>query len=407
MQDDEQRPERGPAGAGRDGGVRREGRRPRAQDGPQSRRGAGARAGTPGRGAAGEHTDRTDRGAARGGRTPAGEALEGGAPRRGRPTRPAGASGGAPQRGRGPQGARVPAEARGTGRPGDARAPRRPQTDRPRAPELPEDVTARDLDRAARARLRTLSRENADVVARHLVMAGRLLEEDPELAYQHAAEAVRRAGRVDVVREAAGITAYRTGRYAEALRELRTARRLGGSDDHVPLMADCERGLGRPERAIALAAEHAGALPTEVAVELAIVVSGARLDLGQPEAALAALSTGLVRTATGELGHRVAEAKATALSALGREDEAAALLATLPQDEDEPVVVIDLEDEVDDAEAPEAVVEAAPEKAAPEEAEPEEAEPEEVPTEEAPTEEAALEDTPAQDADRTPEEEQH
>lgn len=301
----------------------------------------------------------------------------------------------------------MPAEARGTGRPGDARAPRRPQTDRPRAPELPEDVTARDLDRAARARLRTLSRENADVVARHLVMAGRLLEEDPELAYQHAAEAVRRAGRVDVVREAAGITAYRTGRYAEALRELRTARRLGGSDDHVPLMADCERGLGRPERAIALAAEHAGALPTEVAVELAIVVSGARLDLGQPEAALAALSTGLVRTATGELGHRVAEAKATALSALGREDEAAALLATLPQDEDEPVVVIDLEDEVDDAEAPEAVVEAAPEKAAPEEAEPEEAEPEEVPTEEAPTEEAALEDTPAQDADRTPEEEQH
>src|SRR5690606_8553181 len=155
---------------------------------------------------------------------------------------------------------------------------------RPVAPEIPEDVVAADLDRAARSRLRTLSRDNADGVARHLVMAGRLLDEDPELAYLHAQAAVRRAGRVDVVREAAGITAYRTGRYAEALRELRTVRRLNGSDEHLPLMADCERGLGRPERAIALSQEDAArGLPAELQVELGIVVSGARVDLGEAE----------------------------------------------------------------------------------------------------------------------------
>ena len=219
------------------------------------------------------------------------------------------------------------------------------------APVLPADVVPSDLDRAARGRLRTLSKENADAVARHLVMAGRLLEDDPEAAYAHAAEAVRRAGRVDVVREAAGITAYRTGRYAEALRELRTARRLGAGDDQIPLMADCERGLRRPERALALAAEHADGLAPEVAAELAIVVSGARLDLGEPEAAVAALGVPAAAGASGELALRVREARAAARTACGRAEEAAVLLATLPavQEPEDEVVVFDLVDDADGA----------------------------------------------------------
>ncbi len=204
---------------------------------------------------------------------------------------------------------------------------------------------AADLDRAARARLRTLSKENADAVARHLVMAGRLLDEDAEAAYAHAQEAVRRAGRVDVVREAAGITAYQVGRYAEALRELRTARRLNGSDEHVPLMADCERGLGRPERALALAQEYAGALGAEAQVEMAIVASGARLDLGDPDAALAELSGAGLRGLQPPLSWRVAEARAAALVAAGREDEAAQVLAMLPAGAfgPEEIEVVDLE----------------------------------------------------------------
>ncbi|HEY3438087.1 MAG TPA: hypothetical protein VGK35_10410 [Actinotalea sp.] len=188
-------------------------------------------------------------------------------------------------------------------------------------------------------------------MARHLVMAGRLLEDDPELAYEHAQAAARRAGRVDVVREAAALTAYRTGRYAEALRELRTVRRLNGSDEHLALMADCERGLGRPDRALAVAQEEGVAgLPLETQIELAIVVSGARLDLGDPDAALAALGTPVVRGAVGELALRVSEARATALDAAGRSSEAEAERATLAAEggrdliEDE-IVVFDLEDD--------------------------------------------------------------
>lgn len=228
-------------------------------------------------------------------------------------------------------------------------------------PELPEDVTFAQLDRDVRGRLRTLSKENAQRVGRHLVMVGRLLDLDPELAYEHAAAAVRRAGRVDVVREAAGLAAYRTGRYAEALRELRTVRRLNGSSEHLAVMADAERGLGRPERAVALAQEpEAETLPAAVRVELAMVVSGARLDMGQPEAAVAALAGELVRRASGVLAVRVAQARATALEAAGRHAEAEAELARYTQEQldeaagavepDEEVVVYDLLEDAEDAE---------------------------------------------------------
>ena len=220
-------------------------------------------------------------------------------------------------------------------------------------PQIPEDVVFGDLDRAARAPLRTLSKENANQVGRHLVMVGRLIDVDPELAYEHAQAAVRSGGRVDVVREAAGLAAYRTGRYAEALRELRTVRRLNGSSEHLAIMADCERGLGRPERAIALAqTPEAQTLPPQARVELAIVVSGARLDLGEQEAAVAALGTAEVRAATGALAVRVAVARAAALEAAGRADEAQDELARFTVEElaeatgedepDEEVVVFDL-----------------------------------------------------------------
>ena len=187
-----------------------------------------------------------------------------------------------------------------------------------RHPRSPRTSCSPTSTVSVRGRLRTLSKDNADGVGRHLVMVGRLLDTDPELAYEHAQAAVRRAGRVDVVREAAGLAAYRTERYAEALRELRTVRRLNGSSEHLAIMADCERGLGRPERALALAQEpEAETLDAEAQIELAIVVSGARLDLGQPEAAVAALSTDAVRAGTGIVAIRVAQARATALEAAG------------------------------------------------------------------------------------------
>src|SRR5690606_19648084 len=114
---------------------------------------------------------------------------------------------------------------------------------------------------------------------------------DPELAYRHAQVAVARGGRVDVTREAAAVTAYATGRYAEALRELRTVRRLSGSDEHLAMMADCERGLGRPHKALELIAEAEGTRMSPAdAAEVHIVAAGARLDMGDAAAALATLN---------------------------------------------------------------------------------------------------------------------
>ena len=164
------------------------------------------------------------------------------------------------------------------------RSPRRAE------PPLPDDVTGAELDRAVRAELASLASMNADIVARHLVMAGRLLDEDPDTAYLHATAAAQRAGRVGVVREAAGLAAYRSGHYAEALSELRAARRITGDNSFLPVMADCERGLGRPERAIEMAATpEVARLDAASRVELLIVVSGARRDMGQPDAAVLAL----------------------------------------------------------------------------------------------------------------------
>ncbi len=177
------------------------------------------------------------------------------------------------------------------------------------------------------------------------------MDDQPERAYEHAQAACRRAGRVDIVREAVGLTAYATGRFAEALRELRTARRLSGHDAHRAIEADCERGLGRPERALALfAAPESATLVVEERVELALVASGARLDLGEPDAALAVLEEQDVSGLSDpDLLARVAEAKAGVLDVLDRHEDSLLVLAAagLSVDGDDAVVVLDLEDEDD------------------------------------------------------------
>ena len=173
-----------------------------------------------------------------------------------------------------------------------ARPPRDDRDSGPRHddPHIEDDIEAKDLDKVARAELKTLSKDNADWVAKHLVMAGRLIDTDPALAHRHALAAARRAGRVGVVREAVGITAYAMGDFALALRELRTYRRITGKNDQLPLMVDSERGVGRPAAALELGRSVPRAsLEVSVQVALAIAMSGARLDLGQAEAALGEL----------------------------------------------------------------------------------------------------------------------
>jgi len=187
---------------------------------------------------------------------------------------------------------------------------------------VPDSVSAQQLDPEARAQLNSLPNDLADSVARYLVAAG--LAEDPEQGYTYAQAAKRLAARVGVVREACGIAAYRTGQWAEALSELRAARRMTGGDDYLPLMADCERALGRLDRALALVREaNTAELDRATQIELRIVESGIRRDQGLPEAAVLALQvpelTGKrVRPWSGRLFYAYADA----LLAAGRADEA-------------------------------------------------------------------------------------
>lgn len=170
----------------------------------------------------------------------------------------------------------------------------------------------------------TLDRATAEAVARHLVAAGELMDEDPEAALNHARAARARSSRIAAIREAVGIAAYRYGDWAQALSELRAARRMGSKSPLLPLIADCERGLGRPERAIELArGEEAAQLSGDAADELRIVIAGARSDLGQLDQALALLSTPqLDPSRSGSMAARLFYAYADTLLALGRNDEA-------------------------------------------------------------------------------------
>lgn len=205
---------------------------------------------------------------------------------------------------------------------------------------MPDEITGRELDREVRAELSGLGAHGSGIVARHLVMIGLLVDDDPDAAWEHAVAARARGARLAVVREAVGIAAYRTGRYAEALAELRTVRRITGSQRHLPVMADCERGLGRPERALTLATgPEAADLPLEERMELAIVVSGARADLGQPEAAVLAVQLPELEGRGDEPWRgRLRAAYATALARVGRAEESqrwAERAGTWWQDEDE------------------------------------------------------------------------
>ena len=192
-------------------------------------------------------------------------------------------------------------------------------------PWIDDDVTDDMLDKAARNELKTLTKENAERVAKHLVMAVRLMDENPELAHQHVLSAARRAGRIAIVRETLGITAYAIGDFALALRELRTYRRISGSNEQIALMVDSERGVGRPDKALELGRsvdKSTLSEPTQVA--LAIAMSGARLDLDQVDLALAELEIPQLDpskafTYSPALFHAYAEV----LEELGRHQEAA------------------------------------------------------------------------------------
>src|SRR4029079_4526750 len=154
-------------------------------------------------------------------------------------------------------------------------------------------------DRSVVAQLRSLPEKLGQRVARHLAAAGAIIDEDPKTAYQHTLAARARPSRLAVVQQAVGGAAYAAGEYSEALTELRAARRMNGAQDYLAVMADCERALGRPDRALTLAHSPAVAnLPDDQKAEMTIVEAGARRDLGELDAALRTLENAPLRSKT-------------------------------------------------------------------------------------------------------------
>lgn len=320
-EDRSSRPGQGPRRGDSQGGKAR-GQKPARGRGETSRgqgKGQGA-----GRGEADRRDDRPDfrSGASRSSRgaAPTGK----GAPKRdgkpaGRPSGRSGAQGASEARGDRPW-----ARARRADDRRAAPAERTAEQARYDGPPIDEEITGRELDRSVAQQLRGLPEKLAARVARHLVAAGQLIDTDPKTAFEHTLAARARAARVAVVREACGEAAYAAGEYATALSELRAAKRINGATVYLPVMADCERALGRPEKALELARNPAVAnLPQEMQVEMRIVEAGARRDMGDLDAAVRTLEGGPLNSRSREDWLvRLRYAYADTLLAAGRREDA-------------------------------------------------------------------------------------
>ena len=182
-------------------------------------------------------------------------------------------------------------------------------------------------------------------------MVQRLLNDDPQAAYEHARYAASHAGRVAVVRETAGIAAYLAGHYSEALREIRAARRLSGLDLHRAIEVDCERALGSLDKALQAAqAADPRQLDDIERAELAMVVSSLRHDMGQTDLGLLIIEDAIrARPSDSDTLRRLHSVRADRLAELGRNQEAEAIrdrIGPEPVEEDE-VEVFDIEDDYD------------------------------------------------------------
>lgn len=205
----------------------------------------------------------------------------------------------------------------------ESRTPKEKDEPRRLEPEIPQEIYREEIDPQLMREMSSLSTDNAEQVARHLIALVHFLPEDPERAHQHGVAASARAARIGRVRELAGVAAYSAGKFDIALRELKTAFRITGDASFWPIMADCQRGLGQPLKALELGrAPEVQKLERDEQVELRIVLSGARKDLGEHDAALTALQCKELQDENGTWSARLRYAYADALANLGRMKEA-------------------------------------------------------------------------------------
>lgn len=308
---EQRRPQRStsgrPAGPSKSGG-------PKGAKGAAARGGAGGRAGAPKGAGGGKPDGRPSRASER-----SSERSQKWSPDDKRPSR-----GGSDRPSRG--GGDRPGRKNDWKRPADKQAPRTAEQAVYDGPELPAEITGQELDRSITAQLKGLPEKLAQRVARHLAAAGVLIDDEPETAYQHTLAAKARAPRLAVVREAAGEAAYAAGHYAEALADLRAAKRMNGATAYLPIMADCHRALGHPDQALKLAKSPSVAnFAPEAKAEMTIVESGARRDLGQMDAALRTLELAPLQSKSrASWVVRLRYAYADTLEAAGRETDALA-----------------------------------------------------------------------------------
>lgn len=198
---------------------------------------------------------------------------------------------------------------------------------RPDEPKMPKGIEWRMLTTDDRERLRGLSKEHAENIGLHILAAYTLEESNPELALEHAKWVARQASRIDFARETLAFVAYRQGDYKLALREFRTAFRMNGFLDYLPFIADCERGVGEPKKAIEVAvSDDAKYLRGEAKAEMFLVYAGALGDLKMWDKAIEIVHTlGRSKGLAGEYRMRAVQAEQYFLEEAGRTDEAIAL----------------------------------------------------------------------------------
>ena len=198
---------------------------------------------------------------------------------------------------------------------------------RPGEPKMPKGIEWSMLSTDDRERLRGLSKEHAENIGLHILAAYTLEERDPELALEHAKWVAHQASRIDFARETLAFVAYRQGDYKLALREFRTAFRMNGFLDYLPFIADCERGMGEPKKAIETAmSDDAKYLRGESKAEMFLVYAGALGDLELWNKAIEIVHTlGRSKGLAGEYRMRAVQAEQYFLEQAGHSDEAVAL----------------------------------------------------------------------------------
>ena len=94
--------------------------------------------------------------------------------------------------------------------------------------------------------IRSTPKDRRQPAIRHLTQGmERFADERYAAALPELRKAKELSPRSSTVRELLGLAAYRSGRWEEALRELRTFRRITGDLIHMPVEMDCLRALGR------------------------------------------------------------------------------------------------------------------------------------------------------------------